>query len=130
MMSLTKTLLSLNLRQSLAGQQTNFQETYEVKAAHSDSSMYAKLPLLYSNDNLSQVSRLKDGNFGSHEKFGDEARIGAITGPVDSTVTSRSQVHTRPWISKPKTIDSAASMGHREIDNVKRVWFWCNCHSY
>uniref|UniRef100_A0A2N9I954 DNA polymerase n=1 Tax=Fagus sylvatica TaxID=28930 RepID=A0A2N9I954_FAGSY len=114
---------SLNLRQSLAGQQTNFQEAYEVKAAHSDSSMYGKLPLLYSSDSLSQASRLKDGNFGSHEKVGDEARIGAITGPVDFTVTGPSQVHTGPWICKPKTIDSAASMGHREIDNVKESGF-------
>uniref|UniRef100_A0A2N9GNH1 DNA polymerase n=1 Tax=Fagus sylvatica TaxID=28930 RepID=A0A2N9GNH1_FAGSY len=89
---------SLNLRQSLVGQQTNFQEAYEVKAAHSDSSMYGKLPLLYSSDSLSQASRLKDGNFGSHEKVG-------------------------PWICKPKTIDSAASMGHREIDNVKESGF-------
>ncbi|GMY18869.1 DNA polymerase zeta catalytic subunit-like [Fagus crenata] len=104
---------SLNLRQSLAGQQTNFQEAYEVKAAHSDSSMYGKLPLF----------RLKDGNFGSHEKVGDEARIGAITGAVDFTVTGPSQMHTGPWICKPKTIDSAASMGHREIDNVKEFGF-------
>ncbi|GMY18883.1 DNA polymerase zeta catalytic subunit-like [Fagus crenata] len=114
---------SLNLRQSLASQQTNFQEAYEVKVAHSDSSMYGKLPLLYSSDSLSQASRLKDGNFGSHEKVSDEARIGAITGPVDFTVTSPSQVHTGPWICKPKTIDSAASMGHREIDNVKEFGF-------
>uniref|UniRef100_A0A2N9ISQ6 DNA polymerase n=1 Tax=Fagus sylvatica TaxID=28930 RepID=A0A2N9ISQ6_FAGSY len=76
-----------------------------------------------SSDSLSQASRLKDGNFGSHEKVGDEARIGAITGPVDFTVTGPSQVHTRPWICKPKTIDSAASMGHREIDNVKESGF-------
>uniref|UniRef100_A0A2N9IM45 DNA polymerase n=1 Tax=Fagus sylvatica TaxID=28930 RepID=A0A2N9IM45_FAGSY len=86
---------SLNLRQSLAGQQTNFQETYEVKAAHLDSSMYV----------------------------GDEARIGAITGPVDFTITVPSQVHTRPWICKPKTIDAAASMGHCEIGNVKESSF-------
>jgi DNA polymerase zeta len=114
---------SLNLRQSLAGQQTNFQEAYEVKAAHSNSSMYGKLPLLYSSDSLSQASRLKDGNFCSHEKVGDEARIGAIIGPVDFTVTGPSQVHTGPWICKPKTIDFAASMGHREIDNVKESGF-------
>ena len=114
---------SLNLRQSLAGQQTNFQETYEVKEEHLDSSMYGKLPFLYSSDSLSQASRLKDGNFGSHEKVGDEAKIGAIAGPVDFTVTGHSQVHTGPWICKPKTIDSAASMGHREINNVKESGF-------
>ncbi|GMY21582.1 DNA polymerase zeta catalytic subunit-like, partial [Fagus crenata] len=114
---------SLNLRQSLAGQQTNFQETYEVKEEHLDSSIYGKLPLLYSSDSLSQASRLKDGNFGSHEKVGGEAKIGAITGPVDFTVTGPSQVHTRPWICKPKTIDAAASMGHCEIDNVKESGF-------
>ena len=43
---------SLNLWQSLAGQQENFYEAYEVKAAHSDFSMYGKLPLLYTNDSL------------------------------------------------------------------------------
>jgi hypothetical protein len=82
------------LRQSLAGQQTNFHEAYEVKAAHSDSSMYGKLPLLYSSDSSSQASRAKDGKFGSHGKVGDEARIGAITENVDFTVTGPSQVHT------------------------------------
>jgi hypothetical protein len=87
---------SLNLWQSVAGQQANFCEAYEVKVAHSDSSMYGKLPLLYSSDSLSQASRSKDGNFGSHGKVGDEARIGPITGPVDFTVTGPSQVHTGP----------------------------------
>ncbi|KAF3967334.1 hypothetical protein CMV_008666 [Castanea mollissima] len=41
---------SLNLKKSLTGQQTNFCETYEVKAAHSNSSLYGKLPLLYSSE--------------------------------------------------------------------------------
>jgi hypothetical protein len=82
------------LRQSLASQQTNFHEAYEVKAAHSDSSMYGKLPLLYSSDSSSQASRAKDGKFGSHGKVGDEARIGVIIENVDFTVTSPSQVHT------------------------------------
>ena len=59
---------SLNLWQSLAGQQENFYEAYEVKAAHSDFSMYGKLPLLYTNDSSSQASSLKDGIFGSHER--------------------------------------------------------------
>uniref|UniRef100_A0A2N9I2P3 Uncharacterized protein n=1 Tax=Fagus sylvatica TaxID=28930 RepID=A0A2N9I2P3_FAGSY len=54
--------------QSLAGQQTNFHEAYEVKAAHSDSSMYGKLPLLYSSDSSSQASRAKDGKFVSQGK--------------------------------------------------------------
>ena len=44
------------------------------------------------------------------KKVGDEVRIVVITGPVDFTVTSPSQMHTRLWICKPKTIDSAASM--------------------
>ena len=81
------------MRKSFAGQQTNFLEAYEVKAAHSDSSMYGKLPLLYSSDSSSQASRAKDGNFGSHGKVGDEARIGAIIGNVDFTVIGPSQVH-------------------------------------
>ena len=85
---------SLNLKKSLAGQQTNFCETYEVKAAHSDSSLYGKLPLLYSSDFLSQASRLKDGHSGSHEKVGDEVRIGANATPVDFAATSP-QVHTQ-----------------------------------
>uniref|UniRef100_A0A2N9G834 Uncharacterized protein n=1 Tax=Fagus sylvatica TaxID=28930 RepID=A0A2N9G834_FAGSY len=59
---------SLNLWQSLAGQQENFCEAYEVKAAHSDFSMYGKLPLLYTRDSSSQASRLKDGIFGSHDR--------------------------------------------------------------
>ena len=59
---------SLNLWQSLAGQQENFCEAYEVKVAHSDFSMYGKLPLLYTSDSSSQASRLKDGIFGSHER--------------------------------------------------------------
>uniref|UniRef100_A0A2N9I9H5 Leucine-rich repeat-containing N-terminal plant-type domain-containing protein n=1 Tax=Fagus sylvatica TaxID=28930 RepID=A0A2N9I9H5_FAGSY len=49
-------------------QQTNFHEAYEVKAAHSDSSMYGKLPLLYSSDSSSQASRAKDGKFVSQGK--------------------------------------------------------------
>ena len=32
-------------------------------------------------------------------------------------------MHTRPWICKPKTIDSAASKGYREIYNVKESGF-------
>uniref|UniRef100_A0A2N9GJP1 Uncharacterized protein n=1 Tax=Fagus sylvatica TaxID=28930 RepID=A0A2N9GJP1_FAGSY len=87
---------SLEIALKLKGQQANFCEAYEVKVAHSNSSMYGKLPLSYSSDSLSQASRSKDGNFGSHGKVGDEARIGAITGPVDFTVTSPSQVHTGP----------------------------------
>uniref|UniRef100_A0A2N9FNZ4 Uncharacterized protein n=1 Tax=Fagus sylvatica TaxID=28930 RepID=A0A2N9FNZ4_FAGSY len=79
------------LRTLSLGQQTNFHEAYEVKAAHSDSSMYGKLPLLYSSDSSSQASRAKDGNFGSHGKVGDEARIGAITGNVDFTVIGSSE---------------------------------------
>ena len=82
------------MRQSLAGQQTNFHEAYEVKAAHSDSSMYGKLPLLYSSDSSSQASRAKDGKFVSQGKVGDEAKIGAITKNVDFKVTGPSQVHT------------------------------------
>ena len=82
------------MRQSLADQQTNFHEAYEVKAAHSNSSIYGKLPLLYSSDSSSQASRAKDGKFGSHGKVGDEARIGPITKNVDFTVTGPSQVHT------------------------------------
>jgi hypothetical protein len=72
-----------SLRQSLAGQQTNFHEAHEVKAAHLDSSMYGKLPLLYSSDSSSQASRAKDGKFGSLGKVGDEARIGVIIENVD-----------------------------------------------
>ena len=59
---------SLNLWQSLAGQQENLYEAYEVKTAHLDFSMYGKLPLLYTRDSSSQASRLKDGIFGSHDK--------------------------------------------------------------
>ena len=44
------------------------------------------------------------------KKVGDEARIGAIIGPVDFTVTGPSQMHTGQWVCKPKTIDSTASM--------------------
>ena len=44
------------------------------------------------------------------KKVGDEARIGAITGLVDFTVTGPFQMHTGQWVCKPKTIDSAASM--------------------
>jgi hypothetical protein len=53
---------------SFQGQQPNFCEAYEVKLAHSDSFMYGKLPLLYTNDSSSQASRLKESIFGSHEK--------------------------------------------------------------
>ena len=109
---------SLNLKKSLAGQQTNFCETYEVKSAHSDSSLCGKLPLLYSSDFSSQASRLKDGHSGSHAKVGDEVRVGANATPVDFAATGP-QVHTQAWTSKPKTIDSAASMGHSQIYNVK-----------
>ena len=87
---------SLNLWQSLVGQQANFCEAYEIKAAHSESSMYGKRPLSYSSDSLSQASRSKDGNFGSHGKVGDDAKIGAITGPVDFTVIGPSQLHIGP----------------------------------
>ena len=59
---------SLNLWQSLVGQQENLYEAYEVKTAHLDFSMYGKLPLLYTNDSLSQASRLKDGILDSHER--------------------------------------------------------------
>ena len=59
---------SLNFWYSLAGQQENFCEAYEVKAVHSDFSMYGKLPLLYTSDNSSQANRLKDDIFGSHER--------------------------------------------------------------
>ena len=59
---------SLNLWQSLAGQQENFCEAYKVKVAHSDFSMNGKLPLLYTRDSSSLASRLKDGIFGSHER--------------------------------------------------------------
>ena len=54
--------------QSLAGQQLNFCEAYEVKLAHSNSFMYGKLHLLYTNDSSSEASRLKDSIFGSHGK--------------------------------------------------------------
>uniref|UniRef100_A0A2N9FMJ7 DNA polymerase zeta catalytic subunit N-terminal domain-containing protein n=1 Tax=Fagus sylvatica TaxID=28930 RepID=A0A2N9FMJ7_FAGSY len=64
------------------------------RGAKRNSSMYGKLPLLYSSDSSSQASRAKDGKFGSHGKISDEARIGAITENVDFTVTSPSQVHT------------------------------------
>ncbi|GMY21616.1 DNA polymerase zeta catalytic subunit-like, partial [Fagus crenata] len=42
---------------SFQGQQPNFCEAYEVKLAHSDSFIYGKLPLLYTNDSSSQASR-------------------------------------------------------------------------
>ena len=54
---------------------------------------------------------------------GDKARIGAITGPMDFTIIGPSQVHTGPWVCMPKTIDSAAFMGHCEIYNVKESGF-------
>jgi hypothetical protein len=59
---------ALEIDLKLKGQQANFCEAYEVKAAHSDSSIYCKLPLLYTSDSSSQASRLKDGIFGSHER--------------------------------------------------------------
>ena len=113
---------SFNLKKSLVGQQTNFHEAYNVKAAHLDSSMYGKLPPLYSCDFQTRASRLKEGYSVSHEKVGDKIRIGAITEPMDST-TKGPQVHTRPWICKPMTTVSKASMGHSQIYNVKKSDF-------
>ena len=94
---------SFNLKKSLAGQQTNFHEAYKVKAAHLVSSMYGKLPPLYSCDFLTQASRLKEGSFVFHKKVGDEVRIGAITGPVDFTATGP-QVHRGPWIDRKSVV--------------------------
>jgi hypothetical protein len=74
---------SLNLWQSLTGQQENFCEAFEVKAAHSEFFMYGKLPLLYTSDSSSQASRLKDGILVLMKEVADEARIGAITAPMD-----------------------------------------------
>ena len=113
---------SFNLKKSLAGQQTNFHEAYKVKAAHLVSSMYGKLPPLYSCDFLTQASRLKEGFSVCHKKVGDEVRIGAITGPVDFTATGP-QVHRGPWICKPMTTNSIASRGHSKIYNVKKSDF-------
>ena len=113
---------SFNLKKSLAGQQKNFHEAYKVKVAHLDSSMYVKLPPLYNSDFLTQASRLKEGYSVSHEKVGDEVGIGAITGPVDFPATGP-QVHTGPWSCKPMTTNSAASMAHSQIYNVKKSDF-------
>ncbi len=57
------------------------------------------------------------------KKVGDEAKIGAITEPMDFTVTRPSQMHTGPWICMPNTIDSGSFMGHCEIYNVKESGF-------
>ena len=113
---------SFNLKKSLVGQQTNFHEAYNVKAAHLDSSMYGKLPPLYSCDFQTRASRLKEGYSVSHEKVGDKVKIGAITEPMDFTAIGP-QVHTGPWICKPMTTDSKASMGHSQINNVKKSDF-------
>ena len=113
---------SFNLKKSLAGQQKNFHEAYKVKVAHLDSSMYVKLPPLYNSDFLTQASRLMEGYSVSHEKVGDEVGIGAITGPVDFPATGP-QVHTGPWSCKPMTTNSAASMAHSQIYNVKKSDF-------
>ena len=113
---------SFNLKKSLAGQQKNFHEAYKVKVAHLDSSMYVKLPSLYNSDFLTQSSRLKEGYSVSHEKVGDEVGIGAITGPIDFPATGP-QVHTGPWSCKPMTTNSAASMAHSQIYNVKKSDF-------
>lgn len=110
---------SLNLKQSVTGQQTDFHKAYEVNVTNLDCSVYGKHPLLCSSDSLSQRSKLKDGNFGSHEKVADEVGIVATTGPEDFTVKGASQVHTAPWLCKPNIVDSAASMGHCEICNDK-----------
>ena len=113
---------SFNLKKSLTGQQKNFHEAYNVKVAHLDSSMYVKLPPLYNSDFLTQARRLKEGYSVSHEKVGDEVGIGAITGPVDFPATGP-QVHTGPWSCKPMTTNSAASMAHSQIYNVKKSDF-------
>ena len=110
------------MKKSLAGQQKNFHEAYKVKVAHLDSSMYVKLPPLYNSDFLTQASRLMEGYSVSHEKVGDEVGIGAITGPVDFPTTGP-QVHTGPWSCKPMTTNSAASMAHSQIYNVKKSDF-------
>ena len=54
------------------------------------------------------------------KKVGDEARIVAITGPVDFTVSGPSQMHIGQWICKPKMIDSAASMV--SLENTNPPW--------
>ena len=113
---------SFNLKKSLAGQQKNFHKAYKVKVPHLDSSMYVKLPPLYNSDFLTQARRLKEGYSVSHEKVGDEVGIGAITGPVDFPATGP-QVHTGPWSCKPMTTNSAASMAHSQIYNVKKSDF-------
>ena len=113
---------SFNLKKSLAGQQKNFHEAYKVKVAHLDSSMYVKLPPLYNSDFLTQASRLKEGYSVSHEKVGDKVKIGAITEPMDFTAIGP-QVHTGPWSCKPMTTNSAASMAHSQIYNVKKSDF-------
>ena len=55
------------------------------------------------------------------KKVGDEAKIGAITKPVDFTVTGPSQVHTGPWICMPNTIDYAAFMGIMKFTMLKSL---------
>jgi len=114
-----KPIESLNLKPSFTDQQTDFHKAYEVNVTHSDCSVYDKHPLLSSSDSLSQRSKLKDGNFGSHEKVTDGVSIVATTGPVDFTVKGASQVHTVPLLSKPNNVNSAASTGHCEICNDK-----------
>lgn len=110
---------SLNLKQSLTGQQTDFHKACGANVTPMDCSVYGKHPLFSSSDSLSQRSKLKDGNFGSHEKVAVEVGIVATTGPVDFTVKGASQVHTTPRVCKPNNVDSAASMGHCEICNDK-----------
>uniref|UniRef100_A0A2N9FLM1 DNA-directed DNA polymerase family B exonuclease domain-containing protein n=1 Tax=Fagus sylvatica TaxID=28930 RepID=A0A2N9FLM1_FAGSY len=105
-----ETVLSPFGRGAKRSQQTNFHEAHEVKAAHSDSSMYGKLPLLYSSDSSSQASRAKDGKFGSHGKVGDEARIGAITENVDFTVTSALVGNNVPLVDSSPLKGSASSL--------------------
>ena len=110
------------MKKSLGGQQKNFHEAYKVKVAHLDSSMYVKLPPLHSSDFSTQASRLKEGYYVSHENVGDEVKIGAITEFVDFTATGP-PVHTGTWSCKPMTTNSAASMGHSQIYNVKKSDF-------
>lgn len=105
-----KPIESLNLKQSFTDQQTDFHKAYEVNVTHSDCSVYDKHPLLSSSDSLSQRSKLKDGNFGSHEKVTDGVGIVATTGPTDFTVKGVSQVHTVPLLSKPNNVNSESSV--------------------
>ena len=110
------------MKKSLGGQQKNFHEAYKVKVAHLDSSMYVKLPPLHSSDFSTQASRLKEGYYVSHENVGDEVKIGAITEFVDFTATGP-PVHTGTWSCKPMTTNSAASIAHSQIYNVKKYDF-------